>query len=617
MLKRLQAIVLFLLFSSFLWAEETTPASTVEELETRITDILEANNTPGMIAAIVSGNNVVWQGAIGIANRDTGQAVTRETMFRVGSISKSFVSLSILKLKYRGDLSLDLVINEIVPEAGVVNPWEQDNPVRLYHVLEHTAGFDDINIRDYVHSDPDATLLGGIQFNNGSKNVRWVPGTHMSYSNIGPPIAALVLEKITGERYEDFVDREIFAVLGMETATFFFDEGVAASYAADGETREPYVYIHVRPSGALNVTGADMIQLLKMYNGRGELDGQTLIQKDSLDRMETATSTLAATHGLNTGYGLSNATSQKDGFVYHGHGGGIDGFLSNYAYLPDHGLGYFFSINAGNGKTAELIDAEIRRFMTRDIKPPAPVPPIQIVDENLAWLVGYYEPDAPRMDITRVLTTLLGVMAVDYSDGSLTIGSPFGEKQELQPTSNEMFIKQGDALPSLIFVNTGQGEIHAQGRFGNLGKTSSTYIYARWVLVAFTVLMMVSSLFFAPVWIIRKLLGKLGSVNVWVRSLPLIATLIFVGLIILIMAGLDDMSRLAYPTFWSVAYWLLSMLFVGLSIGAFVYVASRYGLRREGGPAVWIHSMLVSVAVVLLSGYWGYYGLVGLKFWTY
>ena len=499
----------------------------------------------------------------------------------------------------------------------MVNPWEQDNPVRLYHVLEHTAGFDDIHIRDYVHSDPDATLLGGIQFNNGSKNVRWVPGTHMSYSNIGPPIAALVLEKITGERYEDFVDREIFAVLGMETATFFFDEGVAASYAADGETREPYVYIHVRPSGALNVTGADMIQLLKMYNGRGELDGQTLIQKDSLDRMETATSTLAATHGLNTGYGLSNATSQKDGFVYHGHGGGIDGFLSNYAYLPDHGLGYFFSINAGNGKTAELIDAEIRRFMTRDIKPPAPVPPIQIVDENLAWLVGYYEPDAPRMDITRVLTTLLGVMAVDYSDGSLTIGSPFGEKQELQPTSNEMFIKQGDALPSLIFVNTGQGEIHAQGRFGNLGKTSSTYIYARWVLVAFTVLMMVSSLFFAPVWIIRKLLGKLGSVNVWVRSLPLIATLIFVGLIILIMAGLDDMSRLAYPTFWSVAYWLLSMLFVGLSIGAFVYVASRYGLRREGGPVVWIHSMLVSVAVVLLSGYWGYYGLVGLKFWTY
>jgi len=614
---RSEFIVLSLLFSTFLWAEEFTPASTVEELETRIADILEANNTPGMIGAIVSGNDVVWQGAVGIANRDSGQAVTRETMFRVGSISKSFVSLSILKLKDRGDLSLDLVISEIVPEAGVVNPWEKDHPVRLYHVLEHTAGFDDIHFRDYVHSDPDVTLLDGIQFNHGSKNVRWVPGTHMSYSNIGPPIAALVVEKITGQRYEDFVDREIFDVLGMETATFFFDEAVAASYAPDGETAEPYVHIHVRPSGALNVTGADMIQLLKMYLGRGELNGQILIHQDSLDRMETATSTLAAKHGMKTGYGLSNATSQDGGFVYHGHGGGIDGFLSNYAYLPDHELGYFFSINAGNGETWGLIDAEIRGFMTRNIEPPAPPPTKQFTDDEMAWLVGYYEPDAPRMDITRVLTTLLGAMAVDYRDGTLTIGSPFGDKQALQATSEEMFIKQGDSLPSLIFVDTGDGEIHAQGQFGNLGKTPSTYIYTRWVLVAFTVLMMLSSLLFAPVWIIRKLIGKLGSVNVWVRSLPLIATLSFVVLIILIMAGVADMSRLAHPTFWSVAYWLISMLFVGISIGAFVFVASRYGRRQEVGPAVWIHSMLVSVAVVLLSGYWAYYGLVGLKFWTY
>ncbi len=85
--------------------------------------------------------------------------------------------------------------------------------------------------------------------------------------------------------------------------------------------------------------------------------------------------------------------------------------------------------------------------------------------------------------------------------------------------------------------------MHAQGQFGNLRKTPPTYIYTRWVLVAFTVLMMLSSLFFAPVWIFRKLRGKLGRGNLLVRSLPLFATLAFAILIVLIMAGLADMSR--------------------------------------------------------------------------
>ena len=79
----------------------------------------------------------------------------------------------------------------------------------------------------------------------------------MAYSNIGPAIAALALENVTGMSFENFVNQEIFRPLGMNTATFFFAEGVAASYSAD-DTESPYIHIPVRPSGSMNTWWLDL-----------------------------------------------------------------------------------------------------------------------------------------------------------------------------------------------------------------------------------------------------------------------------------------------------------------------------------------------------------------------
>ena len=474
------AVFALLLFAGSGLSQDISDSS-VEGLESRIQKILDENNTPGLIGAIISRDKVIWQGALGIADRNTGRPVTTDTLFRVGSISKSFVSLSILKLVEKGDLSLDLVVNEVVPEAGVNNPWENTNPIRLYHVLEHTAGFDDLHLRDYNFSDPNVTTLQGIQFNRGSRDARWRPGTRMSYSNMGPPVAALVLEKVTGESFEEFVDREVFKALDMKTATFMFDEAVAASYSDDGSTNQPYAHISVRSSGALNASSADMIQLLKMYLNRGKVAGQTFISKKSLDRMEKSTSTLAAKQGLSVGYGLSNYTTQKNGFVMKGHNGGIDGFISTYAYLPEFDVGYFFSINAGNGKAFVAINDEVTTFTTRDLLPPKPVSSVEIPTGDVADYIGYYQPDSPRAEIARAIETLSGVVMLDYRDGELSIGAPFDEKQKYLPVGDQKFIKEGDALPSLILVESDLGEKFVQGGAGpTLIKISPVYAFTRW-----------------------------------------------------------------------------------------------------------------------------------------
>jgi hypothetical protein len=92
-----------------------------------------------------------------------------------------------------------------------------------------------------------------------------------------------------------------------------------------------------------------MAAYLQFYLNRGTVNGVEVIPAASLDRMEMPTRTWAAQEGLKAGYGLSNYWSINEGFLYHGHDGGVAGGLTEMAYMPEHGVGYFYSINAANG----------------------------------------------------------------------------------------------------------------------------------------------------------------------------------------------------------------------------------------------------------------------------
>src|SRR5271168_5244660 len=90
----------------------------------------------------------------------------------------------------------------------------------------------------------------------------------------------------------------------------------------------------------------------------------------SIDRMEIPTRTWGAQEGLKAGYGLSNYWSFHEGFVYHGHNGGVDGGLTEMAYLPEYGVGYFYSIDSDNGDSFQKIGKTIRAYLTRELQKP-------------------------------------------------------------------------------------------------------------------------------------------------------------------------------------------------------------------------------------------------------
>ena len=275
----------------------------VEELKAEIQKILDENRIPGASVALVEKERTLWAGGVGMADVDAGVDVTANHLFRVGSISKSFTALAVLHAVEDGLLNLDTPVRELAPEVGFTNRWERTHPITVAMVMEHTAGFDDIHFREYAKvDDPGITLADGLAYNPGSRVSRWQPGTHMSYSNSGPPIAAYIVEKITGKPFEDYVREHVFDPLGMESSTFHFPRDaalLAKGYEADGVREASYDHIIVRPSGGLNSSSREMARYLRMMINRGTLDGVRLLAPKTITRMETPTTTLAARAGFN------------------------------------------------------------------------------------------------------------------------------------------------------------------------------------------------------------------------------------------------------------------------------------------------------------------------------
>lgn len=603
---------------------ESAPVN-LEELRQAIQGVLDQTNTPGAGIALVTRDSAIWVGGVGTADVAAGRPVTAETVFRIGSISKSFVSLSVLWLQERGLLSLDDRVRNLAPEIAFENRWEETTPVRLVHLLEHTSGFDDIHLAEYMYGTPSNTLREMLDFHPDSRVSRWEPGTHYSYCNSGPTLAAYVVEKVAGVPFEEFVQAHWFDPLQMRTASYFLTEEVeeklAKGYASDGTTELPYWHIGGRPSGAINASALDMANFVRFMLNRGAFADSVLLSRTSLERMERPETTLSARAGLRAGYGLSNYTSSRDGFLFHGHDGGMNAYLASYAYLSEEGVGFVVMINSASGRALGDIRKLVEKFLIRGFEAEVP-PEASVPTESLASLTGYYEPITPRIEVYRFLNRLMGILKVEFSDGRLTArGALGGSRDELIAVAERQFRGEGEPVATVAFIDDGDGRMILQGFgsavAGNYRSLSAVRVWLRWVVSVLCLGLMASAVVFALVWMPRKLLGRSREVrHLSVRLFPLLAAVaLAVASGLFVLAGSDPLERLGRPTVYSVGFLLLIWLFTVSTVLGLIQVgrARRWDVHR----GVWVHSLLVSLANGLVALYLGYWGIIGLATWAY
>jgi len=603
--------------------EDLPHPKTLLEVQKAMKDVLDKAHLPGAGVALVSNGALLWCGGFGKADVGSGRDVTCETEFRTGSISKSFVALALLKLQEEGKINLEARLEDVAPEVPFKNRWESSNPVRIVNLLEHTAGFDDMQASEvYNFKDRyDFPLLEVFKRFQEPQDVRWPPSTRMSYSNPGFGIAGYLIEKVAGTPYDQYIRETILRPLGMANADFPFTDRnkplLATAYDQDPPRTLGYPYIYLRPAGDLKASPGELAKLVEFLLRRGKTTEAQILKPESIMRMESVESTLAAKNGLRLGYGLANYTEVAGGVVTHGHDGGIDGFISSYRYMPEENWGYVVLLNSTQSFQALLdLNQLAIDFLSKDF-PKTQQPAVSVPAADLEQFAGYYAPRAPRSQLLSFIEDLSGGLRIRVIHGQLTRSSLFGKPEPLLCVGKNFFRGEKEPEATSVFVTDSAGHmvLSNQGMEGfSYGeRTVLAWPYARIGLLVLCAVLMATSPLFALVWIPRKVFGGMKDVeHLAVRAIPLLATLCFAALVFCCtkLGGADSGKF----TVWTAGIFALSILFSLLSLyGLWLSVRVRKS-AIHGGTRV--HSLLVTLACCLVTIFIASWHILGLRLWA-
>lgn len=610
----------FLLMLALLWPRMTDAQSlppAVAPLLDSLRAQLDKDKVPGMMLTVVRNDSVLFAGVLGQGRPGLSGEQNDALRFRLGSISKTFTSLAILKLVQEGKLRLDDRLSDIAPEIKVINRWEKTHPLRVVHLLEHTTGFDDMKLNAmYNRTGKRASALDQVKAHQKSLDCRWQPGTRMSYSNPGYVVTGYLVEKITGEDFESYIEREILRPAGMATANFVSFPTDFRGYAQGYEKKDtihavPFYPIMGTAAGALNANAADMAAFLRYLLAIGQTHDSGWFTGKMLTRMEKPATTSASARGLGAGYGLGNYVSGwKMPSLFHGHNGGIDGFVSSFAYNQEFNAGYALSLNLPTA--TQKYEQMVLRFLVhyQSARPPAAVP---INEAELAPFLGHYAEKSPRNKFLSGINGALRRSKLFMEGDSLRWQSPEGNTVTLIHAGKMQFFVEGQNNPRFVLFEdeSGQRVISDQGSYEVKSPQWKMWTYA--TLLGLSAFLSGTFLVVGLVFFILALTRSLPRSTLWV-TVPVwtgVVSLIVMG--VLFFIALEDIYQLGAPSTASHVLYLCS-LYTGLAALAGL-AGAVYMFPRAGSTVLSLYLTLVALSLVYLSWILMQDGLIGVKMW--
>jgi CubicO group peptidase (beta-lactamase class C family) len=600
-------------------ATDSTP-QTIDEFKAAAARVLQAHGVPGAGISLVRIDGVEWQGGIGLADRDRNIPVTEDTHFRVGSVSKTFVAIALTQLYYDDRIDLNADVSSIASEVAINNPWQATHPVRVINLLQHTAGFDDMHFNEIynVSDQPDIPLLEVLKRAERTRDVRWPPGTRMSYSNPGYGLAGYLIEKVSGEPYEGYIKRIILNPLDMTTSSFLLrpeDEKLLAQ-GYRGATGPPtgFPQIYLRPAGNLHSSPREMGRFVRMLLNWGELDGKFVVDPEYLSNMERSSTTLAAAAGVRLTYGSGIAWTLSLPFPVLGHGGGIEGFTSAYGYSPTRDVGYVILLNSSAsaaGRAIEALSSLAIRYLKRDVDPPAK-PETRVDAALLDTYEGYYQDANPRNQIVWPLQFFAAGRVVERDGDQLYMRGLAGERTRLVPVSDARFRRERDLDATVVFTRDANGTMVMTG-----GQLYAERV-ARWRVeivrwpVASAVVFLLTPLLVAIVWVARIRVAR--PRGFWGLKAALFACPLVLAAVAAALATSTPLDWGAQNVTTNTVY-LATIALPLLAVVIMVLVIVAY--RQLASRMLVAYAVLVAVAAAGVSAYLASHNLIGLRLWQY
>ena len=281
--------------------------------------------------------------------------VADQSLFRIGSVSKTFIWTAVMMLVERGQLDLDADVNSYLKNVRVAEAFGV--PVTMRQLMHHRAGFED-SMRLYAVADDDPRSLAELLSEHQPKRV-YPPGLRTSYSNWGAALAAQVVEDVSGKPYGEFLQGEILDPLGMTATTWTAPgklnaiqrQALATGYKRDSGGLDVQGYMQLGaywPAGGIASTATDMARWMRFHLNGGELEGTRLMSADTHAAMWTrAYDDRAAAADVAHGF----QDRPYHGLRLLGHGGGTAAFLTQMVLVPELKLGVFLSQNGTYTRT--------------------------------------------------------------------------------------------------------------------------------------------------------------------------------------------------------------------------------------------------------------------------
>jgi CubicO group peptidase (beta-lactamase class C family) len=337
----------------------------------------EAYQPTGTVLVSASGQALYARG-FGASDLEQGSANTARTSFRVGSITKGFTAVGILRLVEAGLLQLDGTIGEYLPEYPALGAG-----ITLHQLLSHTAGLPnytdnaELMARRDQPMSPEELLASFWEL-----PLLFEPGTQFSYSNSNYIVLGAIIERVTGQSYATYMQRAVLGPAGLTRTTVGDAAGLpdrARGYASDlfGNLVPAFPIDMSVPfaAGAIRSTALDLVRWNEVLES---------------DRLLDAHSRELLTTPVLNGYAYGWAISEQNGLKVVEHNGGIDGFRSDFIRVPELDLAVVVLLNSTSLQPEIVSSAALRCALGEDIppQPPAPVAPLDA--EQRAKLIGTY-----------------------------------------------------------------------------------------------------------------------------------------------------------------------------------------------------------------------------------
>ncbi len=393
-------------------APQLTRADAEAWLDGYLPYALQRADIAGAVVVVVKDGEILLEKGYGYA--DVAQHIPvdpQRTLFRPGSVSKLFTWTAVMQQVERGKLDLDRDVNQYL---DFKIPDGFGKPVTLRNIMTHTAGFEEVDknlfTSDSVNIESFESFLKAW-----TPSRIFPPGQVPAYSNYATTLAGYIVERVSGERFNDYIERHIFTPLGMEHATFRqplpdrIKPDMAKGYELASGPSKPYEVVIAAPAGSLAATGHDMGRFMIAHLQNGRLGSAEILKPETAKLMHGTALTIVSPE-LNRML-LGFYETNRNGRRAIAHGGDTYWFHSDLHLFIDDRVGIYISMNSAGkeGATSAVRSALFEQFADRYLPgetSDGQVDP-KVAMEHARLMAGHY--DNSRRSETNFLS-LLGLM---------------------------------------------------------------------------------------------------------------------------------------------------------------------------------------------------------------